>query len=188
MGQRVGYKRVSTLDQRTDRQLEGVQLDKVFEDKCSGKDITRPGWEEAERYLRDGDVLLVHSMDRLSRNLDNLLETVKRLVAKGVDVSFVRENLVFEAGGDVNAMSKLLLSLLGAVAEFERSLILERQREGVALAKQRGVYKGRKPALRDDQAAQVRQRVGAGEKVARVARDLKVCRATVYAYLNPPKS
>jgi DNA invertase Pin-like site-specific DNA recombinase len=184
MGQRVGYKRVSTWEQRADRQLEGVQLDKAFEDKCSGKDLKRPGWEEAERYLRDGDVLLVHSMDRLSRNLDDLLETVRRLVAKGVEVRFVRENLVFEAGGDVNPMSKLLLSLLGAVAEFERSLILERQREGVALAKQRGVYKGRKPALRDDQAEQVRRRVGAGEKVARVARDLGVCRATVYAYLK----
>ena len=185
MGQRVGYKRVSTWDQRTDRQLEGVQLDKVYEDKCSGKDLKRPGWEEAERYLREGDLLLVHSMDRLSRSLADLLETVERLVAKGVEVRFVRENLVFEAGADVNPMSKLLLSLLGAVAEFERSLILERQREGVALAKERGAYKGRKPALRDDQAELVRQRVGAGEKIARVARDLKVCRATVYAYLKP---
>ena len=184
MGQRVGYKRVSTWDQRTDRQLEGVQLDKVYEDKCSGKDLKRPGWEEAERYLRESDVLLVHSMDRLSRSLTDLLETVERLVSKGVEVRFVRENLVFEAGADVNPMSKLLLSLLGAVAEFERSLILERQREGVALAKERGVYKGRKPALRDDQAELVRQRVGAGEKVARVARDLGVCRATVYAYLK----
>lgn len=185
MGQRVGYKRVSTFEQRTDRQLEGLELDEVFEDKCSGKDLKRPGWEEAERFLRRGDVLLVHSMDRLSRNLDDLLETVRHLVAKGVEVRFVRENLVFDAGADVKPMSKLLLSLLGAVAEFERSLITERQREGVALAKQRGVYKGRKPALRDDQAELVRQRVGAGEKIARVARDLKVCRATVYAYLKP---
>ena len=184
MGQRVGYKRVSTFEQRTDRQLEGMELDKVFEDKCSGKDLKRPGWEAAEKYLRRGDVLLVHSMDRLSRSLGDPLETVERLVAKGVEVRFVHENLVFEAGADVNPMGKLLLSLLGAVAEFERSLILERQREGVALAKQRGVYKGRKPALRDDQAELVRQRVGAGEKVARVARDLGVCRATVYAYLK----
>ena len=123
---RVGYKRVSTWDQRTDRQLEGVQLDRVYEDKCSGKDLKRPQWAEADRYLREGDVLLVHSMDRLSRSLADLLETVERLVAKGVEVRFVRENLVFEAGTDVNPMGKLLLSLLGAVAEFERSLILER--------------------------------------------------------------
>ena len=184
MGQRVGYRRVSTVEQRTDRQLEGVELDEFFEDKCSGKDLQRPGWEEAERYLRRGDVLYVHSMDRLSRSLSDLLETVGRLVGKGVEVHFVRENLRFEAGADVNPMAKLMLSLLGAVAEFERSLILERQREGVALAKQRGVYKGRKPALGADQVEQLRQRVGGGEKVARVARELGVCRATVYAYLK----
>ena len=181
---RVGYKRVSTWDQRTDRQLEGVQLDRVYEDKCSGKDLKRPQWAEAERYLREGDVLLVHSMDRLSRSLADLLETVERLVAKGVEVRFVHENLVFEAGADVKPMGKLLLSLLGAVAEFERSMIRERQREGVASAKKRGAYKGRKPALREDQVELGRQRVGAGEKVARVARDLTVCRATVYAYLK----
>lgn len=180
----MGYKRVSTLEQRTDRQLEGVEVDEVFEDKCSGKDLKRPAWGAAEKYLRRGDVLLVHSMDRLSRSLADLLETVKHLVTKGVEVRFVRENLVFEAGSDVNPMSKLLLSLLGAVAEFERSLILERQREGVALAKLRGAYKGRKPALKDDQVEQVRRRVGAGEKVAQVARELGVCRATVYAYLK----
>mgnify|MGYP001245974325 CR=1 FL=1 len=128
MGQRVGYKRVCTCDQRSERQLEGVQLDRVFEDRCSGRDWKLPSWEEAERYLRDGDVLLVHSMDRLSRNLADLLAAVKGLVARGVEVRFVRDNVVFEAEANEKPMTRPLLSLLTAVSEFERSLVLESQR------------------------------------------------------------
>ncbi len=152
MGQRVGYRRVSSWEQRSDRQLEGLALDELFEDRASGKDLKRPAWEEAERYLRRGDVLFVHSMDRLARNLADLLAVVEGLNRKGVEVRFVRENLCFEAGAEANPMSRLMLSLLGAVAEFERSLILERQREGIASARQRGVYRGRKRALAPDQA------------------------------------
>ena len=181
---RVGYKRVSTLDQRTDRQLEGLELEEIFEDRASGKDLKRPQWEAADRYLRRGDVLVVHSMDRLARNLEDLLATVQRLNERGVEVQFVRENLRFERGVENNPMGRLMLSLLGAVAEFERSLILERQREGIALAKQRGAYKGRQRVLSPDQAEKVRARVDSGEKVARVARELGVSRQTVYAYLK----
>jgi DNA invertase Pin-like site-specific DNA recombinase len=183
-GQRVGYRRVSTLDQRTDRQLDGLELDEVFEDKASGKDLKRPQWEAAEKYLRRGDVLFVHSMDRLARNLGDLLATVEGLNKKGVEVRFVRENLCFEAGVAAKPMARLMLSLLGAVAEFERSLILERQREGIALAKQRGVYKGRKRVLNSDQVAGLRSRLAEGAKVTQVARELGVCRQTLYAYLK----
>ncbi len=128
---RVGYIRVSSLDQNTERQLEGVELDKVFTDRASGKeDTARPQLQAfALDYLRDfGDLLLVHSMDRLARSLDDLRKIVLDLTKKGVHVQFVNENLTFT--GEDSPMSNLLLSLLGAVAEFERSMIRERQREG----------------------------------------------------------
>ena len=178
---KVGYRRVSSWEQRSDRQLEGVELDEVFEDHASGKDLNRPQWEAAAKYLRRGDVLFVHSMDRLARNLADLLATVQTMNENGVEVRFVRENLSFEPGAGTNPMAKLMLSMLGAVAEFERSLILERQREGIALAKQRGAYSGRKRVLSDDQIEQVRQRLYAGEKVARLAREMGISRQTVYS-------
>src|ERR1035438_7267867 len=127
---RVGYIRVSSLDQNTERQLEGVKLDKVFTDKASGKDTARPQLQAALEYLREGDLLLVHSMDRLARSVDDLRKIVFDLTKKGVHVQFVKENLTFT--GEDSPMSNLLLSLLGAVAEFERSMIRERQRGGIA--------------------------------------------------------
>src|SRR5258708_3639531 len=129
MGQRIGYQRVSTVDQNTDRQLDGVELDKMFTDKASGKDANRPALARAIEYARDGDTLVVHSMDRLARNLEDLRRLVRELNGQGVKVEFIKENLIFT--GEDNAMSTLLLSMLGAVAEFERSMILERQCEGI---------------------------------------------------------
>jgi DNA invertase Pin-like site-specific DNA recombinase len=179
---RVGYCRVSTLDQNTDRQLEGVKLDKVFADKASGKDTNRPQLQAALEYLREGDLFIVHSMDRLARNLDDLRRIVLDLTGKGVHVQFVKENLTFT--GEDSPMSNLLLSLLGAVAEFERSMIRERQREGIELAKKAGVYKGRKPSLTSVQVAEIRKRVGAGEKKARLATEYRISRQTLYTALD----
>src|ERR1700693_3183708 len=142
---KVGYIRVSSLDQNTDRQLDGITLNKVFTDKCSGKDTHRPQLALALDFLHEGDTLLVHSMDRLARNVDDLRHIVKTLTADGIAVRFVKENITFT--GDDSPMNNLLLTLLGAVAEFERSMIHERQREGIALAKARGVYTGRKQQL-----------------------------------------
>lgn len=141
-GQRIGYIRVSTLDQNPDRQLEGVQLSKVFIDKASGKDTQRPQLEALLSYVREGDTLVVHSMDRLARNLDDLRRMVQQLTGRGVRIEFVKESLAFT--GEDSPMANLLLSVMGAFAEFERALIRERQREGISLAKQRGVYRGRK--------------------------------------------
>ena len=142
---RVGYVRVSTIDQKTDRQLVGIELDKVFEEKASGKSTARPVLREMLNYLREGDHLFVHSMDRLARNLVDLLKLVNDLTTRGVTVHFVKEHLDFGPDEKAAPMSKLLLSVMGAVAEFERALILERQREGIALAKAKGLYKGRRP-------------------------------------------
>lgn len=181
-GQRVGYVRVSTLDQNTVRQLDGIDVDRVFEDKASGKDKNRPELEEMIKFVRDGDTVLVHSMDRLARNLDDLRSIVRRLTTKKVRVEFVKEQLSFT--GDDNAMATLLLNVMGAFAEFERSLIRERQREGIALAKKRGAYRGRAPSLDAAQAAELREKAGAGVPKAALARYFGISRETVYAYLR----
>ena len=180
MGQRVGYQRVSTVDQNTARQLDGVDLDKVFTDTASGKDTKRPELVRALEYVREGDTLVVHSMDRLARNLEDLRRIVRELTGKGVRVEFVKESLTFT--GEDSAMNTLLLSMLGAVAEFERSMILERQREGIAIAKAAGKYKGRRASLTADQAEELRQRLTTGESVTALARDYGISRQTVYHY------
>jgi DNA invertase Pin-like site-specific DNA recombinase len=178
----VGYIRVSSIDQNTDRQLDGLELDKVFTDKASGRDTKRPQLQACLEYLREGDRLIVHSMDRLARNLHDLKNLVTDLTGRGVHVHFVKENLTFTGEGD-SAMSHLLLNLLGAVAEFERSLIRERQREGIALAKKAGVYKGRKRVLTAEQVLMIRKQLAAGEKKSTLAAEYGVSRQTLYSAL-----
>lgn len=182
-GQRVGYVRVSTLDQNTERQLEGEPLDKTFTDKASGKDTERPQLQAALDYLREGDTLVCHSMDRLGRNLDDLRRLVKDLTGKGVAVQFKKESLTFT--GEDSPMATLMLSVMGAFAEFERSLIRERQREGIAIAKTKGAYKGRKPALSPEKAAELRaaDQERGGKNRAALAREYGISRETLYQYL-----
>lgn len=177
-GQRVGYIRVSTVDQHTERQLDGIELDRTFTDKASGATLERPQLTEALKYVRDGDTLVVHSMDRLARNVEDLRRIVRQLTSKGVRVEFRKEGQTFT--GDDSPMSNLLLSMLGAVAEFERALIRERQREGIALAKKKGVYKGRKPCLTREQEAEVKTRYAAGESASVLAREYGCSRYTIY--------
>lgn len=182
-GQTVGYVRVSSTDQNEARQVEALSgAERLFTDKVSGKNTERPALSELLAYVRDGDTVRVASLDRLARNLDDLRRLVTDLTAKGVRVEFIKEGLTFT--GDDNAMARLLLSVMGAFAEFERSLIRERQAEGIALAKANGVYKGRKPALSAEQVEQARQRVSEGIPKAVVARDLDVSRQTLYTALS----
>ena len=180
IGQRVGYRRVSSTDQNLARQLDGIAVDKMFTDEISGKDRNRPQLHAMLDYVREGDTVIVHSMDRLARNLDDLRRLVSALTGKGVRVEFVKENLTFT--GEDSPMSMLLLSIMGAFAEFERSLILERQREGIAKAKQRGVYTGRKPALTAEQARELCERAAAGERKSVLATEFGISRETVYSY------
>lgn len=185
-GHRVGYVRVSTLDQNTARQLDSLVLHKVFTDHASGGTTDRPQLAEALRYVREGDCLVVHSMDRLARNLDDLRRIVRELTDRGVSVEFVKEGQTFTAEG-ANPMANLMLSMLGAFAEFERSLIRERQREGIALARQQpGKYKGRAPALTEQLAEQLRERdrQQEGKGRAALARDFAISRQTLYQYLK----
>lgn len=187
LGQLVGYIRVSTLDQNTSRQeeqLQGFQLHETFIDKASGKDTARPQLQAALKHCRKGDTLIVHSMDRLARNLDDLRAIVKGLTDRGVAVQFVKESMTFT--GEDSPMSKLMLSVMGAFAEFERSLIKERQREGIAVAKTKGVYAGRKPTLSDIRAAELvsKDKANGGKNRAALAREYGISRETLYQYLR----
>lgn len=181
-GQRIGYIRVSSADQNEARQLEGLSLDRTFIDKASGKDIDRPQLTEMLKFVRAGDTLIVHSMDRLSRSLRDLQGVVEGLTAKGVAVQFVKENMTFT--GQDDPMATLMLQLLGAVGQFERALIRERQREGIAIAKTKGVYKGRKPVLDDEAQATLRDMVAREVPKTDIAAQLGISRASVYQYLK----
>lgn len=181
-GQIIGYVRVSTTDQHVFRQLDGLTIDRIFTDKCSGKTTNRPQLTALLDFIRDGDTLIVHSMDRLARNLDDLRKLVYELTARGVIVKFVKEG--FEFSGKDTPMSKLLLSVMGAFAEFERELINERIREGVAIAKKAGKYKGRANSLNDDQIAEIKRLVSERFKKSDIAKKFGISRNTLYRYLK----
>lgn len=178
--QNIGYIRVSTVDQKTDRQLDGIQLDRVFTDKCSGSTTERPQLEQLKAHVREGDIVHVHSIDRMARNLEDLLDLIRFFDNKGVQVQFKKENMTF-GGAENNPMQKLILSVMGSVAEFERAIILERQREGIEKAKQRGVYKGRKKSVDRDKVLELHQQ---GVKKMQIAKKLGIGRATVYRILG----
>lgn len=181
-GHRIGYVRVSSFDQNPERQLENVQVDKLFTDKASGKDTQRPELDILLSFVREGDTVVVHSMDRLARNLDDLRRLVQKLTKRGVRIEFVKENLTFT--GEDSPMANLMLSVMGAFAEFERALIHERQREGIALAKQRGAYRGRRKSLGSEQIAELKRRVTAGEQKTLLACEFGISRETLYQYLR----
>jgi DNA invertase Pin-like site-specific DNA recombinase len=181
-GQRVGYIRVSSFDQNSARQLEGIELDKVYTDKASGKDTKRPRFEALNGFVREGDRVIVHSMDRLARNLDDLRSIVQTFTQRGIEIQFIKENLLFT--GDDSPMATLMLSVMGAFAEFERALIKERQREGIAIAKRKGLYRGRKKALSEEKANELRVRVTAGEKKSTLAKEFGISRETLYQYIK----
>lgn len=181
-GKRIAYVRVSTYDQNPDRQLEQIKADKIFTDNASGKDTKRPALSELLNYIREGDTLVVHSMDRLARNLDDLRQLIDDLTTRNIKVEFIKEGLTFT--GEDSAMSKLLLSVMGAFAEFERSLIKERQKEGIAIAKQKGLYKGRKRKLTNNQIDEINSRISQGESKTSLAKEFGISRETLYKLLT----
>jgi DNA invertase Pin-like site-specific DNA recombinase len=181
-GKRIGYVRVSSVDQNTVRQLDGVELDKVFTDKASGKDTNRPQLKAALDYLRDGDVFLVHSMDRLARSLSDLLQLVETLNNRGVVIEFVKEGLDFT--GDDSPTSRLMLGIMGAVAQFERQIIRQRQLEGIQKAKQAGKYRGRQSTMTAAHVKAIRDRAAAGENKSALAREFMLSRQTIYNIMS----
>ena len=188
-GQRVAYVRVSAADQNEARQLEAVgECDRVYVEKQSARSrADRVKLAECIRYLRDGDELVVASMDRLARSLVDLKQIVGEITGKGASVEFVHERATYAAGAQ-DPRADLMLSLLGAFAEFERAIIRERQAEGIAIAKAKGKYKGRKRVLTEEQIDKARAHIQAGEGPSAIARDLGVGRSTLYRALQRPQS
>ncbi|WP_320042558.1 recombinase family protein [uncultured Desulfobacter sp.] len=178
----IGYTRVSSTNQKTDRQLDGVPLDKIFEDKQTGKDTNRPQLQACLDYLREGDRLHVHSMDRLARSLADLQAMVQDLTSQGIVVKFHKEGLEFT--GEDNPMSMLMLQIMGAVAEFERSLIRERQTEGIKKALAKGVKFGRTPKLTLADKYQIADLVEQGQEKNTLAEQFGVSRQTIYRALK----
>lgn len=182
--QRVGYVRVSTHDQNPARQLEGVELDRTFTEHASGKTLHRPVLKECLAYVREGDLLHVHAMDRLARNLDDLRKLVADLTARGVTVQFHSEQMTF-APNDRSPLGLLLLSVMGAFAEFERKIMAERQREGIAIAKADGKFKGGRKRLSPERATLLRRLVQVDQMpVVEAARKFGCSPKTVRRYLK----
>lgn len=178
-----GYKRVSSsIGQNTARQLEGIKLDRVFEDHLSGKDRNRPQLDLMLSILREKDECHFHSMDRCSRNCLDLLNLVKEITGKGCKVVFHTEHLTFEPNKD-DPYQQLMMTMLGAVAQLERSLILQRQKEGIAIAKQKGKYKGGKNKLSPEQVLELKE-LSKTKSITSLAKKFGISRPTCYAHLK----
>ncbi|MEI6778804.1 MAG: recombinase family protein [Chloroflexales bacterium] len=180
--QRIGYIRIGRLDQHPEQQLAQVSVDRVFTDRRSCKDVPWPARDQALAFVRAGDTLVVQRMDRLARNLEELRRLVQHLTQCGVRITFVDKGLTF-TGEDSPLMARMH-ALMDALVACERALRTERQREGIALARQRGVYRGRKQTLSPAQAAELRRRVEIGEPKAALAEEFGISRDTLYQYLK----
>lgn len=179
-GKQVGYIRVSSGDQNTTRQLEGIKLDKEFIDTMTGSVKERPQLEACLNYLREGDTLYVHSIDRLARNVRDLQEIVEGLTCNSVTVVFNSERLTFS--GDDSPMQKMTMQIMGSFAEFERTMIKSRQREGIDAAKAKGEHLGR-PKLDKSLSTKAKQLKTDGLNVVAIAKELKLSRPSIYKLL-----
>jgi len=184
-GQVVGYVRVSTVEQNTARQVAALgEVEETFTDRVSGKSRgDRPALATMLRHVRRGDTVRVASMDRLARSVVDLAQLVQEITSRGIRVEFVAERLSFDPGTD-DPFATFQLHLLGAVAQLERSLIRERQREGIEIAKTKGVYRGRARKLTPEQVADAWHRVEAGVPKAKIARELGCSRRVLYDVLS----
>jgi len=180
-GKKIGYKRVSTPDQNPDRQLENMELDRVYIEYASGSNYNRPLLKQMIDYIRDEDIVYVHSIDRIARNLQDLMKIIDTVISKGAQMIFIKENLTFN-GSDCH-MSRLLLQIFGAVAEFEYGIIRERQQEGIEKAKKLGRYAGRKKCLKPEQMDWIREEIKTRRPRREIAAELGICRHTLYKYI-----
>lgn len=183
-GKHVGYIRVSSVGQKSDRQLDGVELDKVFEEKVSGRNVgSRDVLNLCLDYLREHDTLHVHSIDRLARNMSDLLSIVDDLVKRDVAIKFHSEGLTFSPQKD-DPMASLMLHMLGAFAEFERKLIGQRRKEGLEAARKRGKQIGRRKSLSNEDLSEIARRLSAGVSKSDLAKEYGISRTTLYAALS----
>jgi DNA invertase Pin-like site-specific DNA recombinase len=182
-GKRIGYIRVSSADQNPDRQLEGIELDERFVEYASAKNVDRPKLKEMLIYARKNDHLFIHSIDRFARNLRDLQELVEKFLAKGVIISFIKENLTFDSE-NISSMSNFLLQIMGSLAEFERCITYERQMEGVRIARLKKKYKGRVPKFNAEQIIEIKKMYDLGIPKVKIAKHFGSSRFTVYKYLK----
>ena len=171
----IAYIRVSTTDQNTGRQTTSPSVDKTFTDKMTGATKDRPALQEMLSYIRGGDEVVVHSIDRLARNLADLQTIVSQITNVGASVTFLSENLTFKGNDD--AMSTLMFQMMGAFAQFERTIIKKRQAEGIAKAKEAGKFKG---GVKTIDRAKVKHLLDSGLNISQVARELGVSRPSIY--------
>ena len=177
----IGYARVSTTGQSLEVQLEELQkakCTKIFQEKISAKDTERPQLQALLDYAREGDTVVVCKIDRIARSTGDLLNIIKAIDSK--EASFKILNINFDT---TTPTGKFMLTMLGAVATFEREMMLERQAEGIARAKKAGVYKGRKPTARA-KSEEVIELVAAGKKKSFIAKKLGIGIASVYRIIN----
>lgn len=184
-GKRIGYIRVSSLDQNPDRQLEGIQLDKRFVDYATGKNMDRPQLIALKGYAREEDIVIVHSMDRIGRKVKDILNLVDYFLDNGIQVQFLKENLNFTSKTD--PVANCILTIFAAVAEFEYSLIKERQLEGIAIAKKLGRKNGRPKSFKDEHIEEVKRQLENGKPKTKISKDMGVSRFTLYKYLKEIK-
>lgn len=186
-GQTATYIRVSGEDQNLARQQElADRADRVFPEKESGREGNeRPVLQECIDWLRDGDTLLVWSIDRLARSIVDLNRIVSELRSKGVSVHFEKEQMTFKPDEEADPYTEAMFNMLGTFAQFERRIIRQRQLEGIALAKAAGKYKGQKPKLTTAQLTELREKVALKVPKAEIARAMGVSRKTVYRALDP---
>lgn len=180
-GKRIGYVRVSTTDQNPDRQLENIRLDKKFIEYASAKSTDRPQLMLMLDFAREDDIILVHSMDRFARNLKDLKNLVESLVARKIEVHFIKENLQFSS--EHSAASNLVLHLMGAFSEFEYAFIRERQREGIEIAKKKGKFKGKKKKLNAEKIEILKNELLTRKTKTQIAKELGVSRVALYKYI-----
>lgn len=181
MSEHIGYIRVSSEGQNTDRQLDSIHLDKRFIDKVSGASKDRPQLNACLQYIRSGDTLHIHSIDRLARSLRDLQELVDGLVSRGVTIIFHSEHLTFT--NEENPVSTMMLQMLGMIAQFERTLTRKRQQEGIAIAKSKGKHLGR-PTLdynRRDEAIELSKQ---GMNISQISRSMNLSRGSISKLLS----
>lgn len=173
----VGYVRVSTVEQNEARQLETMKkynVEKVFSEKVSAKDTNRPKLKEMLEYVREGDTIVIHDFSRLARSTKDLLEIVELLENKQVALISAKESI-----DSSTPSGKLMLTMIGAINEFERANLLERQREGIAIAKEQGKYKGRKEVKIDNFEEYYKKYMNREINKSQLAKELEVSRPTL---------
>ena len=174
-GQKIGYIRVSSVEQNTDRQLVDIELDKTFEEKVSAKTTNRPQLQQMLEHIRENDEIYCHDISRFARNIEDLHRLVREITGKGCSLHFVKENLHF-SGDKTDPTQELLMNMLGAVYTFERQILKCRQAEGIALAKEKGKYKGRPPKINFEEIKRV---LNLGNSISKTAEILGVSMSSV---------